>query len=206
MYIFRRNASIRPERMMDGMAFAVTIAAQASAVIGRPISVFNTVYGQPMGSIGWTCRMDSLADAHDVATKLAGDPGYMEAAVAGTDLFAGPASDALTSIVSSSLTPAVQRFYASTVATMANGKAAEAMAFGVQVQSLMASKGFNTAFGTSTFGTYGEVGWLTGADTMAELDRFTAVLAEPEVARVVISSGPLFNAGSGHNMLVERIN
>ena len=63
-----------------------------------------------------------------------------------------------------------RNFYSSTVAVPANGKIAEAVAFGVKTQTRLATTGLTTAFGTSVFGAYGGVGWLVGADTLAELD------------------------------------
>ncbi len=208
MYIFRRTSTVHQAHIQPAMEFAVAIAAKVTQITGRDLSVFTTLFGAPVGTIHWTTRVDSMADLGDLTAKLAADPGYGEMTTKASSLFAGLPEDSLVNIVSSSaMTPTTRHFYSSTVAVPANGKIVEAVAFGVKTQTRVATTGLTTAFGTSVFGAYGGVGWLVGADSMAELDTLQHFMTtDAEFGSMVAEAGSLFVEGSGVNSLIQKLN
>lgn len=208
MYIFSRTATIKPENLEEGLSFAVDVAARVTTVTGKPITVYNMVFGAPMGTILWSTRYDSQAEAADFGAKLAVDPGYMDAVRAHIGLFTAAPVDALASVVSSTLDPQPRPIYAITRATIANGKLAAAMAFGVKGQELVANlTGLPTAFTASVYGTFGGVAWLTGGTSMADMDALQAMQSTNEQFLALLEeAGDLFVEGSGENGLIQRIN
>ena len=82
------------------------------------------------------------------------------------------------------------------------------MAFGVKAQEFVANaSGLTTMFGTAIYGAFGTVGWLTGADTLAELDALVQMqMTNAEYHMLVAEAAPLFIAGSGINTLIEKLN
>lgn len=190
------------------MTFAVEIAEKVTSVMGVLLGVYGVRFGAPLGSVMWTLRAESEAELADRSAKLIADPGYQEMIAKGIGLFAGPPTDSVSTVVSSTLTPTPKRIYAVTRAVMANGKLRQAMEFGVRVQGyLTTASGLSTAFLSSRYGEYGGVGWLLGADTMAEIDAANALEASDEKFQALLDeAGGLFVEGSGHNSLIEKLN
>lgn len=208
MYIFSRTATIKPEHIEEGMGFAVDIAARVKTVTGKPITVYNMVFGASMGTVMWSTRYESQAEAADVAAKLTVDPGYMESVKAHIGLFTAAPVDALVNVVSSTLDPQPRAVYELTTAIIANGKFAAAMAFGVKAQELVATAtGLPTAFTSSVYGAYGGIGWLVGGSSMADMDTVRKVETTDERFLALLEeAGDLFVEGSGSNALIQRIN
>ena len=161
-----------------------------------------------MGTVLWSTRSESQAEVADVSAKLAVDPSYMEYVLAHAHYFAPTTTDALANVVSSTLDPTPRSIYELTTATIANGKIAKAMEFGVRVQQFVATAtGLPTAFSSSVYGAYGSVGWLIGASTMSDIDRVRQVEAtNTEFHALIEEAGQLFIEGSGTSSLIEKIN
>ena len=208
MYIFSRTATIKPEHLEEGMGFAVDIAARVTSVTGKPLAVYNMAFGAPLGTVMWSTRYESQAEAADIGAKLAVDPGYMDAVRAHIGLFSAAPVDALVNVVSSTLEAQPRTIYAITQATIANGKLAAAMAFGVKAQEFVAkATGLPTAFTSSVYGAFGGVGWLTGGSSMADMDTLQTMESTNEKFLALLEeAGDLFVEGSGSNALIQRIN
>ena len=208
MYIFSRTATIKPEHFADGLAFAVEVAARVKSVTGKEVNTYNVTFGAPMGTVLWSTRSESQAEVADVSAKLAVDPSYMEYVLAHAHYFTPSTTDALANVVSSTLDPTPRSIYELTTATIANGKFAKAMEFGVRVQQFVATAtGLPTAFSSSVYGAYGSIGWLIGASTMADIDRVRQVEStNTEFHALIEEAGQLFIEGSGTNSLIEKIN
>ena len=159
MHIFRRTSTARPDHLLDAITFAVEAAAITTRLTGRPMAVYNTRFGQPWGTIHWSTRFASIEEYYDFSTKLTAEPEYLALAAKGGNFFTSAPQDGLVNVVSATLAPEPRRFYASVLAVAKNGKLAEAVAFGVKAQAYVAkTTGLATAFGTSVFGPYGEMG------------------------------------------------
>lgn len=100
-----------------------------------------------------------------------------------------------------------KRFYGILAATASAGKVGEAVEFGVRAQQLVSQlSGLESAFAMEVYGAYGSVVWLTGADSMAELDALQQLqMSSAEYQALGVEAGSLFIEGSGANSLIQRI-
>jgi hypothetical protein len=206
MYIFSRTRAIKPSHMIEGIQTSKALAAKVTALTGVNINLYRVVFGFPVGTVLFSCRVDSQAALGDMFAKLATDPGYAQAAQDAAHVYEGAATDGLTSVVSSTLT-APKPIVWVTQATIANGKFADAMALGVEVQGHVGSiTGLPTAFCSDSYGPYGQVRWLTSADTMADMDHVSEVLStDAAFAAMLDRAGECFLAGSAMNALLQTI-
>jgi hypothetical protein len=204
MYVFNRIRIVNPTDLPEARELAPKLAATASQILGKPITAFETLFGGP-GHLSWSGVVEDMATLGDDAAKLAADPSYQKMVDKGRSLWGHP-QDVLMHIIASSITSSENQLYASTSAVPMPGKIAEAMAFGVKVQEYVTKEGFKGVFAASTFGTYGELGWLGGFDSMAELDAFQKFrTSDAGFAKLVDGSGPLFVANASVNRLVRRL-
>jgi hypothetical protein len=204
MYVFNRIRIVNPTDLPEARDLAPKLASAASKILGKPITSFETLFGGP-GHLSWSGVVEDMATLADDAAKLAADPSYQKLAAKGLSLWGHP-EDLLMHIIASSITSSENPLYASTSAVPMPGKIAEAMAFGVKVQEYVTKAGFKGAFAASTFGTYGELGWLGAFDSMTELDAFQKFrTSDAGFAKLVDGSGPLFVANVSVNRLVRRL-
>jgi len=208
MYIFSRTAALNPHRLIEATGAAIEVGAMVTGITGNPVSVFATRYGQPTNTIGWSVRVESQAQLQADFEKLTVNEGYLQWVTAHAELFDGAPTDQLSTVVSSTLASAPKRFYALVTGTAANGKMADAVSFGVRAQQFVAeATGLATAFMTSVYGAFGQVGWLTGADSASDLDALAQMqMTNADYHKLVAEAGPLFIEGSGLNGLIEKLN
>ena len=206
MYLFTRTATISPEHQLDGMAFVVNIAAKAASITGVPASVYRVAFGAPLGSVLWSSVFESHAALEAAEQKLMADAGYVEATTTSSHLFTGTVDDALATPVSSTLT-APNASYWVTQATITGGKLTQAVELGVEIQTHIAEvTGQPTAFLTDTYGPFGQVRWLTGANSAAEMDKVRDTLGtDPKFLSLVGRAGDCFAQGSGHSVLIHKV-
>jgi len=140
--------------------------------------------------------------------KWLADDGYLEWIGTHTDLFETAPSDQLSKVVSSSLTPEPKRFYTVLSAAAVAGKQAEAMAYGVRAQQFVAEATcLPNAFLSGVYGAFGTVAWITGADSMSDLDAVVDMqMTNTDFHELVNEAGSLFLPGSGMGGLIEKIN
>ena len=208
MYIFNRSTTVDRNRQLEATEAAVEVAALVGGITGIPVNVFITRYGAPVNTIAWSCRVDSQAQLEAATDKLVGNDDYMKWVMTHGELFATAAEDRLSAVVSSSLAPTPAKFYTMLVASAANGMLADAIAFGVRAQQFVnAATGLPTAFLNAVYGPFGTVGWLTGADSAADLDRLQEMqTTNSDYHALVAEAGPLFTPGSGLASLIEKVN
>lgn len=207
MYIFSRTATALPGKQVAAMAFAVETAAMAASITGIPVSAYRANFGLPLGTIVWSSRQDSHAQLSEFEAKLNGDPGWATVTSKASELFGPVWTDGFTEIVSTTMAgPAA--VVSATMATAANGKLAEAMELGVEIQQAVAkATGLGTAFCADVYGAYGGVRWLIGGASMAEVDAGRAAMnADPDFQKLVAKAGEVYLAGSGQIGLITKLN
>lgn len=206
MYLFTRTATINPEHQLKGMAFVVDIAAKAASITGVPANVYRVSFGAPLGSVLWSSIFESHAALEAAEQKLMADPAYVKATTTSTHLFTGTVDDALATPVTSTLT-APNASYWVTQASIAGGKLTKAIELGSAIQAHIAeATGAPSAFLTDSYGPFGQVRWLTGADSAAELDKVRdTLLVDPTFLGLVEQAGDCFAQGSGHSVLIHRV-
>ncbi len=207
MYIFSRTRQARADRILDAMPTAVEIAGKVTEITGMDVHVWNVRFGAPAGTIMWSARIDSQAELFEATEKMMVDATYLDTAMSMAELFDGPSTDQLVRIVSGTPTETPAKYISTTQAVMASGRYADAMAFGVEMQGFVHDAlGHPTVFAASTYGGFADVLWLTGADTMAEIDAAADWQAtDSEYHKRVEGAGGLFIDGSGQNGLLQRL-
>lgn len=207
MYLFSRNAKAAPGKGLEAMAAAVAIAQKASAASGLDIQTWNHRFGHPVGSVSWTCRVDSHADFLHATEKMYADAGYVASEQAISDLIVEGEGDAFLELVAGAPSDTPAKFYTTTRGTIAAGKLADAMEFCVGMTDyILTSVGRAGGFFSSAYGGWADVAWLIGHDTIEQVDEIRAWQgSDTQYLERVDAAADLFVVDSGHNGLVERI-
>ena len=207
MYLFSRNAKAAPGKGLEAMAAAVEIGQKASAASGLDIQTWNHRFGHPVGSVSWTCRVDSHADFLNATEKMYADTGYVASEQAISNLIVEGEGDAFLQMIAGVPSDTPAKFYTTTRATITQGKLADAMQWGAEITDyVLSGLGRSGAFFASTYGGFSDVAWLIGHDSIEQVDEMGAWQAsDAEYVKRVDEAGPLFIPASGHNGLVERI-
>ncbi len=208
MYIFSRSRLARPGRIIDAMASSVEVAEKVTQITGIDIFVWATRFGAPVGTISWSCRLETQAELHEATEKLAVDATYVEMAMSMDDQYEGAAEDVLMRVVAGTPAETPAKYYIATTATMANGQMRDAIAWGVGMQEFVSDAlDAPGLFGTTAYGGFADVGWLLGHETMADVDAAaTWESTNEEYHERLDDAADLFVAGSGHQRLLERLN
>jgi hypothetical protein len=207
MYLFSRSTIATLGREFDAIPAALEVGALATRITGRDINVFSARFGAPQGSIMWSARADSLVDLQEVTDKLMVDAEYLEKLESMNGLFMAPAEDRFSRFVTPPM-EATSKYYGITRGAMANGKYADAMAFGVETAEYIGSSmKCPSAFVKAAYGGFGDVTWITGFDTMAQVDAFDDwQMSDAGYHDIVSRAGGLFVENSGHTSLIEKLN
>lgn len=207
MYIFNRTRLARPGKLAEAAAAGLEAGQKATEITGHDVHTWNVRFGAPFGTMMWSVRIDSQAELFEATEKLMVDPSYIEMAMALNDLFEGPTTDNLVRVVSGTPSDTPSRFVYSTQAVMANGRYADAVQFGIEMQEFaFGETGHPNVFGTAVYGGFADVIWLTGADSMEAVDGAQNwAMSNAEYQERVQSAAELFVEGSGQNGLIERL-
>jgi len=207
MYIFTRNAKAAPGKALEAMAAAVEIGQEASSISGLEIHTWNHRFGHPVGSVSWTCRVESHAEFLHATEKLFADAAYVEMEQAISDLIVEGEGDAFYEMVAGVPADTPAKFVTTTRGTIAAGKLAEAMEFCVDITDyILTSVGRSGGFFSSAYGSFSGVAWMIGHDTIEQVDEMRAWQAgDAEYLKRVDGAADLFVPDSGENGLVERI-
>lgn len=207
MYIFSRTSVAALGKQADAVPASVAIAAKVTEVTGHAVHTFAAQFGAPMGTIMWSATFDSNAERQDMNEKLAADAGFVTASAEITSLFMTPAEDRFARVLTAPVEP-TSRFYGITRAEMADGKFAEAIEFGIQMADyVMTSLELPGAFSKAEYGGFGDVSWVLGFDSAADLDRFSDwQMSDAGYQERVNSAAGLFAENSGSTSLIEKLN
>lgn len=207
MFIFNRTTLLDRHRPMAATAAAIEIAGIVNRVTGVGLNVFGTRFGAPINTVAWSCRVESQAHLDEINAKLMLDQEYVGWLAANEAMFETAPEDSLGFVVSSTLAGAPKRYYTTLTAQAAAGKLGDVIAFGARAQQLIAEKtGLVTAFLSSVYGPFGRVLWLTGADSMADLDTlWNLQMTDADYHALVAEAGPLFLDSSGQTGLIEKL-
>ncbi len=208
MYIFSRSTVASLGRELDALPAAVGIAEIVTKVTGHELNVFVARFGAPQGSVMWSARTESLVELQGITDKLMADTGYLEMIESMQGLFMAPADDRLGRVLTAPVQGAPSKYYGVTRAAMANGKQAEAIAFGIKTAEYIGKAiGTQAAFTKAAYGGFNDVTWITGFDTEADVDAFDDwQMTDSGYHDIVAEAGDLFVENSGHTSLIEKIN
>lgn len=207
MYIFSRSTIATLGRQFDAIPAAVGIAQLVTKVTGHEVNVFTARFGAPQGSVMWSARTESMVELQGITDKLMADGGYLEMLESMNGLFMAPAEDRLSRVLTAPIEGATSKYYGITRAAMANGKQADAVAFGIRAAEYIGtSLGTMAAFTKSGYGGFNDVSWIVAFDSEADVDAFDDwQMTDSGYHDIVNDAGELFVESSGHTTLIERI-
>lgn len=207
MYIFSRSTIATLGRQFDAIPAAVEVAGVVTKLTGKEVNVFVARFGAPQGSVMWSARTESMIELQEMTDKLMADAGYHEMLESMNGLFMTPAEDRFGRVLTGPLDAATSKYYGTTRAAMANGKQAEAIAFGIKTADYIGkSLGAPSAFVKSAYGGFNDVTWIVGMDTEADVDAFDDwQMSDSGYHDIIAEAGDLFVENSGHTSLIEKI-
>ena len=176
MYLFSRQTRIAGP---DGLEWAVNIGQRAADISSHPIDLWGTVYSAGFGSVSWTAWFEDMASLESFGDTLNGNEEYQGLAAQGRELTEGGLDDQLMQLLAGEVDPERDPQYVNGVtAVPAGGNIERAMTAGVEIAE-RASKitGQNTLLLRGMTGPYGGIGWLTGYETIADLQAAQDALA-----------------------------
>jgi hypothetical protein len=191
------------------MAWATDMTAYASEKSGNEVALWVPLFGWPVGTLGWSMRVDGLAGMQAAFAPMTEDPGYFAKVAEAREWVNSPAEDRLVTSLTGELgdPPPVGSMVTITTAVMAGGRYGEAIAWGLDVAAHVSElTGIPTIFGTEEFGTFGTVQWIGGTPDAASADAArNAMNADDKYMGMLSSVGELFLPGSGHRSLLTRV-
>ena len=207
MYLFSRSTIAALGRQFDAIPAALEVAEMVQRITARDVNVFTVRFGAPMGTIMWTTRAESLAEMQELTDKLMADAGYLEKVESMNGLFMAPAEDRFSRIITGP-GEATSKYYGITRAAMMTGKFADAMALGVEAAEYVGeSMKAPSAFLKAAYGGFGDVTWVSGFDSMEQVDAFDDwQMSDSGYHSIVARAGDLFVESSGHTSLIEKLN
>ncbi len=208
MYLFSRSTIAALGRQFDAIPAAVGVAELVTKLTGDEVNVFTARFGAPQGSVMWSVRTESMADLQAMTDKLMADAGYLEMLESMNGLFMAPAEDRLGRVLTGPVEGATSKYYGITRAAMANGKQAEAVAFGIKTAEYIGtSLGTQSAFTKSSYGGFNDVSWIVGFDSETDVDAFDDwQMSDSGYHEILAEAGNLFVENSGHTSLIQKIN
>lgn len=208
MHLWSRQATFQGP-FGEIMEWATGITAHVSDLLGSEVGLWSAGFGAPTGTLGWSMPVDGLAGVAANNETVIADADYHTMLARGQELIVGTAEDQLYQIIHGEL--GEQRPPVGSVATITRANIgapwADVIGWGVEMAQLVEGiTGTPVLFGTSMFGTFGEVGWIgvnaSAADADAGNEKLIA--SEEYVAKVGEAPG-LFVDGSGHRTFMTRV-
>jgi hypothetical protein len=190
-------------------AYAADMTAHVSAVGGREIALWSTVFGAPLGTMTYAVRVEGIADLQTLSAQILGDAEYHAKLAKGADYVVGNAEDRLFQPLNAELgdPPPVGSMALVTSAVMAAGAYDKAIAWSLDMAEHASSvTGVPTLFLMEEFGSFGSVGWIAVAADGAAVDAAGAALnGDADYLKKLGAAGDLFLPGSGHRILSTRV-
>jgi hypothetical protein len=196
MYLLTRRARLSDGNGTAGLDWAGKIAAKIQELTGTDIQLWSTVHSPGFGTISWAGWFDDLEALERAGDTLQADPSMEKLSNAGTRYTVGGMDDSLIQPIYGSPTGGPIRYVGGAVAVAAAGNLERALAAGVEIaRKSEAITGLPTLFGRSVTGPSGGVGWLTGYESAAAMEKADAArLGDPSWLKLLDSTEGCFAA------------
>ncbi len=209
MYQFARVLTLRGDQRQTG-AWAIQITEKAKELSGLDISLWTSIFGYPVGTIGWSSIVEGRAHLAQATAALAADNEYLDLVMEAADWVVDPAEDIFRRFVHGG--PAEDRPPVGAVASVTEGvatggKMADAIAWAVNMAEHATNvAGSQVALLVNAAGTFGEMAFISvypdhaAADAAAE-----AVQADAGYLDKLSGAAGLFVEGSARQRLLQRL-
>jgi hypothetical protein len=209
MYLFSRRATLTGSERRS-MTWAAEVSVYVDAHSSHTLTAWRADFGYPVGTVIWSAWVDSLEAMNAGFAALAEDDGYEAMTDKGLEFMTSGAEDELRQAIHGGpgdAPPPIGAVTTVTTAVMAGGSYSDAATWGVEMAQLVEEvTGLPTLFLVDSYGTFGQVTWLSGAPDLATADSSTETInAHSEYLKRLEAAGDLFLPGSGVRGLVSRI-
>ena len=179
MYLFSRRARLALGHGMAGVEWAQAVCAKVNEVTGHEVQLWATVYSPGFGTVSWTSWVADLTTLESIGDKLAVDTAYTDLVNAGAQFLDGGIDDSVLQVLAGQPDPSRDvQYVTGAQAVVADGQIERAMGAGIEIGNAGESiTGIPTLFVRSLTGPYGQVGWLTGFVSLAEMEAANDKLA-----------------------------
>lgn len=212
MYLFSRRTRLAGGNGMAGVEWAVGIAAKVKEVTGHDVQLWANVYSPGWGTVSWTAWFDSLTSLEAMGDQLGADAGYAAMADAGAAFTEGGLDDAVMQPIYGEPDPERQiQYVVGSQAVVAGGNFERAMGLGIDLvkHGEKVTPDVSTMFVRALTGQYGAVGWLTGYETMAQMEAaMDAQAADPDWLKLIDSTKGAFveQVGATETTIYRKLN
>lgn len=179
-YLFNRSTRLAPGNLLDSMGWAAKMTEKVNAVADIQVALWAPVLSPQINTLSWISVVNDVSEMTVTDEKLMADSGYLDLVEEGSRFSAGTGiDDSLVNLIHADPDGFETAQYASiTTAVLAPGKSAEGIELGVETAArVKAITGRPTSFGASVTGPYGEVGWISLADSIDQVQQMGEALA-----------------------------
>jgi hypothetical protein len=171
MYLFSRRARLANGHFRESSAWAVAITEKVNQITGLDTGLWASVFSPGLGELVWATFVTDLEILETAEAKLLGDDGYVAMVDQGAAFSTEGADDSLSQLVHGEIDPTRQIQYVGVIeTTVASGKTGRGIELGVEIaQRAEKVTGLPTAFLADTTGNYGGVRWITGYESVQQL-------------------------------------
>lgn len=200
MYLFTRRTRLGGGVGMAGIEWATTIGAKVTELTGNEVELWTNAYSPGFGTITWTAWFENLAALEAMGDQLSVEPSFSKLADEGAAFTEGGMDDAVLQPIYGAPSPERSIQYVSgTESMVAGGHFRRAMGVGVEiVEHAEKITNIPTMFVRSLTGPYGAVGWLTGYESITEMEEaLAAEAADPSWLKLIDSTEGCFLEAPG---------
>ena len=206
-YLFSRVTTVAPGRMRSAQGFIADVTAHVNENTPFDVSVWGFLFGQPVGTVGWSMMIDDLALYLDASAELNASTAYMDKVNSAGDVFAGPAEDMLREVIHTAGEPPETFDYVGSTIAVIDEDYSKALGWSVEMADLAASvTGRATMLLRNVYGPFGGVQWLSGYADSAQVAAANAAIRDSsEYLERLDAAEDLFVSGSGLQGLLRRM-
>jgi hypothetical protein len=190
------------------MPIVSDLAAYVNEHTSLDFAVRTVLFGAPLGTMAFTTRVESHAELFEATAGLNTDNAFQDLVERVSPFLAGPPQDQLREVIHGApAQSSVGQVSQVVTATVAAGKIAAAMAYGVGITDHVTSTTkASIAFCRNLYGPFGGVSWISAVADMAAADAAAASLAaDASYVEALDKAGDLFEPGSATVALSQRI-
>jgi hypothetical protein len=208
MYLYTRRVQLGLGHQADGMEWAIDITAKVNQITSLDVGLWTTMLSPGVGQLAFGCAVETLSDIEDAEAKLLADPMYLDAVQRGTAMITGSVDDESAQyLVGDGELPFNPTHIVVVRSALANGCFADGVTAGIEIaEKAKELSGLPTAFLLSSTGTYGGVGWITSAASLADLEKAEqSINANPEFVTLVDRHSTNYLPGATTQAIWRRI-
>jgi len=208
MYLYLRRVVMNPVHTRAGMAHAIAMTEYVNQRTDLEVSLFQVLQGEPLGTLNFAHRTESIAASVEAVDKLLATDEYPAKIEEGAGYFIGNAEDRVGTIAHIAGEVSGPPAAASVVtATIDLPQVSRAMAWSVDLADYAANlSGVPMAVVTSNSGQYGAVSWISYGQSIAQLEQSQEKInSDPGFLQRLADSAGFFVPGSGVGVLSRKI-